>query len=303
MFEQAKKNQFLRAVKHGAFAKMAILPGEDPKEFEELHSALIEEWSPVGPTEEDAVLNIAKGVWRKRRQQKFLHTEIDKCSWDPEHPLFDEARGLRNLLDIMEDGSFLEIMEHAPDHLEHLLKFVIKVSIPSYGIPKLKEAFPKLEEEFPKLEEAFPRENYESVSDWVAALHRVISGVLLQHSDPKPEVLLNRSAEVHTPDVVDHELAVDERIDAMIDRAVKRLVQTKAMKQMLPTVGGHLPKKIQSGEPRDQEKVSTTRTARADSAREPLRGKRSGGGHHRGSEDVRRGAGNRAAGRRQGRLY
>jgi hypothetical protein len=287
MFEQAKKNQFLRAVKHGAFAKMAILPGEDPKEFEELHSAIIEEWAPDGPTEEDAVLSIAKGVWRKRRQQKFLYTEIDKCSWDPEHPLFDEARGLRNLLDIMEDGSSLEIMEREPDGFEYLLKFVIKASIPSYvGIPKL--------------EEAFPREKYESVSDWVAALRRVISGVLLQHSDPKPEVLLNRSAEVHTPDVVDHELAVDERIDAMIDRAVKRLVQTKAMKQMLvstsPTVG-HLPKKIQSGEPRDQEKVSTTRTARADSAREPLRGKRSGGSHRRNSEDVRRGAGNRAAGR------
>jgi hypothetical protein len=286
MFEQAKKNQFLRAVKHGAFAKMAILPGEDPKEFEELHSAIIEEWAPDGPTEEDAVLSIAKGVWRKRRQQKFLYTEIDKCRWDPEHPLFDEARGLRNLLDIMEDGSSLEIMEREPDGFEYLLKFVIKASIPSYvGIPKL--------------EEAFPREKYESVSDWVAALRRVISGVLLQHSDPKPEVLLNRSAEVHTPDVVDHELAVDERIDAMIDRAVKRLVQTKAMKQMLvgtsPTVG-HLPKKIQSGEPRDQEKVSTTRTARADSAREPLRGKRSGGSHRRNSEDVRRGAGNRAAG-------
>jgi hypothetical protein len=269
---------------------MAILPGEDPKEFEELHSAIIEEWAPDGPTEEDAVLSIAKGVWRKRRQQKFLYTEIDKCSWDPEHPLFDEARGLRNLLDIMEDGSSLEIMEREPDHFEHLLKFVIKVSIPSYdGIAS--------HVGIPKLEEAFPREKYESVSDWVAALRRVISGILLQHSDPKPEVLLNRSAEVHTPDVVDHELAVDERIDAMIDRAVKRLVQTKAMKQMLPTVGGHLPKKIQSGEPRDQEKVSTTRTARADSAREPLRGERSGGGHHRGSEDVRRGAGNRAAGR------
>jgi len=53
-----------------------------------------------------------------------------------------------------------------------------------------------------------------------------------QHGE-EPEVLLDRSAKVHTPDVVNHELAVDERIDAMIDRAVKRLVQTKAMKQML----------------------------------------------------------------------
>jgi hypothetical protein len=41
-----------------------------------------------------------------------------------------------------------------------------------------------------------------------------------------PEVLLDRSAKVLTPDVVKDELAVDERIDA-----IKRLVQTKAMKQ------------------------------------------------------------------------
>jgi hypothetical protein len=55
------------AHKHGAFAKTAILPGEDPLEFEYLHHALIEEWKPIGPTEEDAVLSIAKGMWRKRR--------------------------------------------------------------------------------------------------------------------------------------------------------------------------------------------------------------------------------------------
>jgi hypothetical protein len=35
------------------------------------------------------------------------------------------------------------------------------------------------------------------------------------------------------------ELAVEERIDAMIDRAVKRLVQARAMKQMLGTNSGN----------------------------------------------------------------
>ena len=36
-----------------------------------------------------------------------------------------------------------------------------------------------------------------------------------------------------------HEIALEERIDALIDRATKRLIQIKAMKQML----GNLPKK------------------------------------------------------------
>jgi hypothetical protein len=228
-------------VKHGAFAKTAILPGEDPREFEELHSALIEEWAPVGPTEEDAVLSIAKGVWRKRRLQKFLHTEIDMCREDRGHPLYDQARGYRELLDITEDEHFLKVMKDAPHLFEDLLRSTIEGTIPSYTTTRF--------------EETFPREKFTSASDWLAALRLFISGQLREHRDPEPEVLLDQSAKIYTPDVVNHELAVDERIDAMIDRAVKRLVQTKAMKQMLVSTsprGGddQPPKKNPNGKPK-----------------------------------------------------
>ena len=33
---------------------------------------------PAGATEQDAVLSIAKAVWRKRRAQKFLETKLLK---------------------------------------------------------------------------------------------------------------------------------------------------------------------------------------------------------------------------------
>ena len=32
------------AQKHGAFSVCPTIPGEDPREFQELHSALIDEW-------------------------------------------------------------------------------------------------------------------------------------------------------------------------------------------------------------------------------------------------------------------
>ena len=138
-----KKNQFLRAVKHGAFAKTAILPGEDPKEFEELHSAVIEEWAPVvGPTEEDAVLSIAKGIWRKRRFQKFLHAKIAKCRADREHPLYDEAQAVRTLLNTLETYP-LEYLEPLPDDPEltermpHLAEAMIRDVIESSAPPFL----------------------------------------------------------------------------------------------------------------------------------------------------------------------
>src|SRR5262245_31288341 len=88
-----KKNR-PNALKHGAFAKTAILPGEDRQEFEKLHAALIEGWTPVGPTEDDAVLSIAQGVWRKRRGQKFLQADMECGRLRPGHPAYDEALAL-----------------------------------------------------------------------------------------------------------------------------------------------------------------------------------------------------------------
>jgi hypothetical protein len=236
----------IHTVKHGAFAKTAILPGEDRREFEELHSALVEEWTPVGPTEEDAVLSIAKGVWRKRRLQKFLHAEMEICRSDLEHPLYDEAEGLRNILNIMEAAPILDLMEAPAPLASDLFESVIKLAIesaPSYVALIL--------------ERACPREQFKSASDWLAMLRMVTSSLLrpLEDRGEEADVLLDRSAKVHTPDVVNHELAVDERIDAMIDRAVKRLVQTKAMKQMLVSTsprGGddQPPKKNPNGKPK-----------------------------------------------------
>ncbi len=66
--------------------------------------------------------------------------------------------------------------------------------------------------------------------------------------------LIARDAAFFTQEVVKDELAVDDRIDAMIERAVKRLVQAKAMKQMLgsstsPNRGSDQAKKFPSNKP------------------------------------------------------
>ena len=73
-------------------------------------------------------------------------------------------------------------------------------------------------------------------------------------------MLITQSAEILLKEeVLEQELAVEERIDAMIDRAIKRLVQTKAMKQMLvrtsPTGGYERPKIVQSSKPNGSAKV------------------------------------------------
>jgi len=214
------------AVKHGAFAKTAVLAGEDPREFDELHSALIEEWTPIGPTEEDAVLSIAKGIWRKRRMQKFLQAKLTSHQNAPDHPIYGEV----NVLSVLPS-----IIETIPDFFPQALLFL---------------SADKAEH----LEKKFPQQDFESNSAWARAVRKEITSVLLpaalRLAKPSDAMLLNQSSTILTPEVFKQELAVDERIDAMIDRAIKRLIQTKAMKQMLPRnsprVDDH-PKKIQGG--------------------------------------------------------
>jgi len=53
---------------HGAFAEPLILPGEDPREFEAIHSAWIKEWEPSGPSEESRVFGCADAEWRRSRR-------------------------------------------------------------------------------------------------------------------------------------------------------------------------------------------------------------------------------------------
>jgi hypothetical protein len=82
------------AQRHGVFAEPLILPGEDPGEFEALHAALIAEWTPSGPSEESKVFSIADAEWRKLRSRRFAEAKAISNSMRPDHPAFDEARGL-----------------------------------------------------------------------------------------------------------------------------------------------------------------------------------------------------------------
>jgi len=119
------------AQKHGVFAAPTILPGEDPREFAELLSGLVEEWAPVGPTEEDAVLSLAKGIWRKCRVQKFLEVELMKNILDPHHGSFSERLGLINFVNFMTAEPEEAFDLHAPRCLRE------------YRIEYLKGKFPR----------------------------------------------------------------------------------------------------------------------------------------------------------------
>ena len=64
------------ALKHGGYSSTAVLPGENPAEFEELHQAVIAELAPRGALEENIVADIVRLVWRRQNLAIGL-VEID----------------------------------------------------------------------------------------------------------------------------------------------------------------------------------------------------------------------------------
>jgi hypothetical protein len=70
------------SLKHGAFSASEVLPGEDPREFEDLVNAVFAEWDPSGPVEEDAARSIASAIWRKSGLNTFDRAQRARAFYD-----------------------------------------------------------------------------------------------------------------------------------------------------------------------------------------------------------------------------
>jgi len=214
------KNKNQNAVKHGAFAEVVILPGEDVREFEELHQSLINEWGPDGPTEHDAVSTLAKCVWRKRRLARYQQNEV--ATWEDEESETRRRGQEKNGRDI-----------------KMLLRFAEDVESGSLGSVTEENLATKLEipwSEYYKIR--FKRKDYTSDSAWLAAIVDDIKDELtpnlleLKRRDhPKAEEVFCDG------EYIARELALEERIDMMIDKAIKRLCQIKTAKDVV--IGFH----------------------------------------------------------------
>jgi hypothetical protein len=213
------------AIKHGVFSNNPAIPGEDPREFEALRSAVIDEWQPSGPTEEDKVFAIAHAMWCKIRAQRFLRGKLLATTFNPRHPDFDEARGLFLFSDYLHSEPETAFANYASQHLRR--------------------------DKIEHLKEKFPRSNYPSTEEWAEAVITEIRTELLPaiislklEPGEKIDTLSDLARQVavdmrltlsiaHSREFFEHELDQLERLDARISRLVKDLVQMKAMKQML----------------------------------------------------------------------
>jgi hypothetical protein len=215
------------AQKHGVFAfvDFPTMPGEDVREYAELCTALVDEWEPSGPTEIDAVFSLADLMWRKLRAQRFLRTKLIERTFDPRSPTFDERRGF---------GLFILCLRSEP---ETAFERIASRLLTAATIRHLKQKFPRC--------------NYQSTSEWAEAVITEIKSILLPAAPPSLEATVPGEGDLPEPlrqipirwkvnasiqnakEDLEADLNLRQRLDAMIHRQLKHLIQLKAWKEML----------------------------------------------------------------------
>ena len=194
--------------------EFVILPGENPLEFEMLYARLVEELSPDGPLQEDAVLTIAKCLWHKQRYQRFLAARVTTAQVDHRHERYDKATRL-NAFSVLigglaekDAGDFKEIRRQ----LEQL-------------------AGGRFVEIADHLEAKCPRREFRTQWDWVFALRKEVQIFAATRIGDRPDEGLKQSSTVLTDDVFARELEFEEWIDKIIAQALTRLEKIKKSKQ------------------------------------------------------------------------
>jgi hypothetical protein len=207
--------QNANALKHGVYSGKAVLPGEDPKEFDALLQSLFDEWQPNGPSEEETVRSLAHCFWRKNRLDIFASIQDAKASFDENWklmtPILDEAKKYADKPDELRK----RLLEDSPD-LQRAVAGLCQV----FDSEMVFRSIDILQ----KRDRAF-----KTVCD---ALGLQIQ-TLLPRLMPIQQAELASLADIVTPESFEKELAVRERLDGMIDRCIKRLIHLKAGKRMV----------------------------------------------------------------------
>jgi hypothetical protein len=201
------------AFKHGGFSKTVLFPWENADEFDALHQSLKDEWSPSGALEEDAVYTILTCIWRKRRirDKRNLDTlaalqrkDLKALSEKPV-PFFDT-----------EQEKTMHLLTHRPN---------------SGGRPQYEDKVSQLV----GFSSSLYGRSYSTTPEWVQAVKREVDEVLLPRARAEmesPDSLAAKAAEFITAERILEDLGLEERLDAMVDRAMRRLAQVKFMKQV-----------------------------------------------------------------------
>src|SRR5262252_4504142 len=75
--DEGKARSSMNALRHGLTAGQAVLPYENPDDYEKLREGMLESYAPENPAEQAVVEELANAYWRLMR----LH-RVENCYWD-----------------------------------------------------------------------------------------------------------------------------------------------------------------------------------------------------------------------------
>ena len=200
----SKSRSKRNALKHGANAQKVMLWSEKYEDYEALRAGLREEWFPDGETEEYEVHALLDLLWRRRRLDRYEQIKMQK-RLDVVRQANQTSRDMENLRGYVSEFNEAKTLEQ--------VEAMLSLLSPLYS-NTIRHRWPLREGDDP--------------NTWGP---RIASGL----SAWIPPVRHEEADEfIEAVDLVsfDQHLARIERLDAMIDRTIKRLVQLKSMKQV-----------------------------------------------------------------------
>jgi hypothetical protein len=203
-----KRAKRKNALKHGVYSREVMFPGENIRDYNALASEFMEEWAPEGPTERGLVERLLGLYWRKQRldryEQEQLQRGVQQIHENNEASrMIEEMKGWGSKFQDAASGKqvdeiFAELGDPYSDFIEDKVPYDESPDAPQRG-PAIAKFLASLQ----------PPARLEGPAKFIALVN---------------------------PTFIQVEMARSDRIDEAIDRTVKRLMQVKTAKQILPNM-------------------------------------------------------------------
>ena len=224
---------------------MSLLPGEDPAEFETLHDELLAEYAPTGRHEHEIVETMARLMWRKRCLCTYGLAELARKRYSAIELEREKAGDTRSH----------EIWTKKYEHDEK-----VDNALEQYRAEKDAKGEPLSDEEMQQIEAQYADPDVAAEEEYDELLIKLMGHpkdreYTAQQQAEEEEIRremgdaafeLARIPQVATTGYLMHELSIIDRIDAMIDRCLKRLLLVRGVKSISPSLSKPTPKQIPS---------------------------------------------------------
>ncbi len=219
MKHNSRDNRRHNALKHGAFAKELVILAENKNDFDELHNSCVKELKPSGRMDEEVVLGIAKYMWRKRRIERLF---VEEANWLQEHPDSEDLRRVSRVDQFIQKGMRCsDVWEFLGFLPEHFCKEIGK----TFRLPSTE----------------YDDEWIDRVKEFISTLRlTAVSSLLEKREDSR--FVGEIAAKIR--ELSAKQTALEDRLDMMIDKALKRLATLKTFKQVVAIQETGQPRKI-----------------------------------------------------------